>query len=509
MRRISAALALLIMPGAAGAEPPLSAIDWLKQPAPITVAQPLARPLSEPPVADGVSVPDVTVMPLENVRADAVGLLPGSVTGLPRALWVASATGTLVQLLGDLPDRPLPAIQALYYTLLLAEADPPGDTGADARFLRARIDALRRFGAVEAALALIERAGPETPALFDQWLDLALLTGTENAPCAALAARPELSTSYANRIFCIARAGDWPTAALTFDSARALGALSPHEAALLAMFLDPETADTATDLPPPRDITPLIFRLYEAVGAPLPTRNLPREFAVADLRGTMGWRAEIEAAERLARTGAVPANRLLGLYTERRAAASGGVWQRVRAIQAFDAAMAQAEAGRIAATLPTAWRLMREQGLAVAFATLYGERLADIGLDGAAGTLALEVGLLSPAYERIAGKAPQTRKWQLLQGLARGAPDPALAQTAQERAIAAGFAATRPAREEAADLAQGRIGQAILSAAARLDRAEPDHAQEIETALATLRAVGLEDVARRAALQLLLLPRRG
>lgn len=505
MRRSSALLLAGLAPAMAAAEAPLSAIDWLKEPAPITVAQPLVQSLSEPPVAQGVTVPDVTVMPLDMALPDAVGLLPTETTGLPRALWSASRTAMLVDRLERLPARPLPAIQALYYTLLLAEADPPADTATGARFLRARLAALRRYGAVDAALALVERAGPETPALFDDWLDLALLAGTESAPCQALVAAPDLSESYAARIFCIARAGDWATAALTYDTANALGALTPHQSALLSRYLDPEFASGELHLPPPREMTPLVFRLYEAAGTPLPTRGLPREYAVADLRGTMGWRAEIEAAERLARTGAVPANRLLGLYTEREPAASGGVWARVEAVQAFDRAMASGRSERILAALPPVWDLMQRERLAVAFATLYGPDLVDMGLSGSDAT-AREVALLSPLYESAANPgAAQTRRERFLNGLARGAPDPALAQSPEERRVAAGFAATGPATEEGAALADGRIGEAILSAAARLDAGHADRARAVESALASLRAVGLEDVARRAALQLLLL----
>ena len=46
----------------------------------------------------------------------------------------------------------------------------------------------------------------------------------------------------------------------------------------------------------------------EAIGTPLPTAPLPLAFAHSDLRHTAGWKARIEAAERLVRTGAVSAN---------------------------------------------------------------------------------------------------------------------------------------------------------------------------------------------------------
>lgn len=509
MRPADLLLPLLIAADPAGAQPPLSAIDWLRQPAPVTVAQPLVRPLGRVPES-GAVVPDITVTTLERTVPDAAGLLPPATTGLPRDLWTASTSDMLMAQFARLGGRPLPAVQALYYTLLLAEADPPADAAGDARFLRARIAALRRFGAIDAALALIEGAGPETPALFADWLDLALLTGTEDAPCRALAARPDLSQSYAARVFCTARAGDWTTAALTYEVAAALGVLDAHEAALLGGFLDPESVGNPTaGLAPPRAMTPLIFRLYEATGAPLPTGNLPREYAVADLRGTMGWKAEIEAAERLARTGAMPANRLLGIYTDRRAAASGGVWDRVRAIHDVDAAITAGDADAIAAALPGAWTLMRDNRLAVAFAALYGSRLAGRDLPPRVAGLAYEVALLTPGDAPVVPPPPgQTRRLRFLDSLARGAPDATLAITPTERAIAAAFAATAPADDHAGPLAQGRLGQALLSAAAQLQDIRPGQTRQLQDALATLCAAGLAEVAREAALQILLLEER-
>ncbi|MEH6361727.1 MAG: hypothetical protein V7761_13480, partial [Amylibacter sp.] len=97
-----------------------------------------------------------------------------SSTGLPTSLWRSSSTNDLIRLFSDHSREPLPAIQALYYTLLMAEADAPNDAPVNGVFLKARTQTLKDFGAVEPALALIERAGPSTIHLFDQWFDLAL-----------------------------------------------------------------------------------------------------------------------------------------------------------------------------------------------------------------------------------------------------------------------------------------------------------------------------------------------
>jgi len=501
LRSTDALLAALLWSGAAAAQAPLSAIDWLTEMAPATVTPPA-------PTAETATRPDVTVTPLGASRVDAAGLLPATTTGLPRTLWSASAAATLIRSLDRLPERPLPAMQALYYTLLLAEADAPPDITGDAPFLRARIAALRRFGAVEPALALVERAGGATPALFDTWLDLALLDGREDAACAALAAAPHLSHDLGARIYCLARAGDWQTAALILHGAEASGAIREPDGTLLALYLAPELIDEIAPPVPPTTMTPLRFRLFEAIGTPLGTQDLPRAFAMADLRGTAGWKAEIEAAERLAQTGALAAARLFALYTARKPAASGGVWTRVAAVQALDRALDARDGSGLAEALPAAWEAARATGLETALAEIFAERvLAAAPLPAEAQARATEMILLSPLYERAHETlAPASPRDRLLAGIARGAPEASDATTRMQSAIAAGFAATAAAPEHQRLIAEGRLGEAILMAAALLDHgAERAAPSAVRAAIATLRAVGLEDTARRAALQILIL----
>jgi len=489
---------------AAAQQQPLSAIEWLNDPVPLAAPRlPLGQ---EPPVAPTVMVPDVSVMPLGESRPDGVGLLPAGVTGLPATLWAASSETTLIDLWSGISHEPLPAVQALYYTLLLSEADAP--EGDDGRFLRVRVERLAMLGAVEPAIALLERAGPAEPALFAPWFDLTLLSGGEGRACNALRRQPELSPGHAARIYCAARAGDWNTATVIFEVSRALGLLSAPVARLLDQFLHPGLAEGGVPLAPPRSPSPLEFRLHEAVGASLPTHSLPRAFAVADLRSVAGWKAKLEAAERLARTGAVSPNRLLGLYTERSPAASGGVWDRVAAIQALDSALGNADPTRIAQALPAAWDAMQSVRLEVPFAQLFSARLEDFDLPSDSAGLAWEIGLLSDGYETVAMRPGSGREARFLAGVAHGEPPLELAENTLERAVGDAFATTRAAPADRALLEQGRLGEAILRAANRLDAAGRGDGAAIVSGLTTLRAVGLEDSARRSALQLLLLDRR-
>lgn len=496
---------------------PLSAIDWLNDRSPLPpvpdrgVSPPLAGalPLSEPAVTDSAVTPDVTVTPLDSAGLDAVGLLPSSVSGLPISLWQGSRTDELVRLLTQ-PGRPgLPAMQALLYTVLLAEADAPLDAGRDSLLLQARIDALMRLGAVEPAQAMLERAGPEHPALFSRWFDATLLTGAEDTACAALVRAPHLSPSYAAQIFCTARRGDWRGAMLTLETASALEAMPAFEADLLARFMDPELFE---DEPLPRAPvrpSPLVFRLYEALGEPLPTAPLPRAFAVAELRDTAGWRSQIEAAERLASSGALAPNRLLGLYSERQPAASGGMWDRVAAVQRFDAAIRASDPEAVERTLPRVWAAMLAADLGVAFASLYSPALIQMALDGPTGELAYRIALLGPDYEKAAlalGEAYAGMAFTT--AIARGQVSESTPNGLVQQAIKDGFTATQAPAPMQALLSEQRLGETILRAIDMVQRAAQGDPADLGNGLATLRAIGLEDAARRAALQLILLDRR-
>ena len=205
-------------------ERPLSAIDWLSQTIETPDLSEIAQPqIDEPPVADTATPPEITVTPLDSFSPDASGLLSSAVTGLPQNLWSQSDEATLSTLVQASRAETLPAIQELMVTLMLAEADPPLTASATGVMFLARVDKLLDLGALEPAQALIEAAGPETAELFRRWFDVSLLTGTESAACDLMQEKPALSPTYPARIFCLALGQDLTAAALTLNTARALG----------------------------------------------------------------------------------------------------------------------------------------------------------------------------------------------------------------------------------------------------------------------------------------------
>jgi len=522
---------------AASAPAPLSAIDWLSASvsAPTVQTQngsPAPTPLGEAPVTGGIAPPQTittTVLDRPNrngVNLDGVGVLSPAQTGFPRALWGNAQASDVASAIAGLDTGHIPALQSLAVTLLLAEAEPPtlapniGEGAPTSAVLMARIDKLLAMGALDQAYALIEAAGPATnPELFRRAFDVSLLAGAEDRACQQMRATRGVDIAAQTRIFCAARAGDWSGANLTLATESALGGIEPVQSELLARFLDPEPFEDMPLPAAPKPVTPLIWRLYDALGETLPTGTLPLAFAHAELSDRAGWKAQAEAAERLTRASVLSPNQLLGIYTARKPAASGGVWDRIAAFQAFDLAYSAQNSAGISKALPRAYAAAKEAELEVPFAALFAEGLADMRANGAdfgaqAGDIAYELGLLSPAYERLAatnasGGQPNSARHALLAGLARGDVAGLAGTSALGRAVAAGFAA--PALpDDLAQLAQsGAVGMATLAAIARIQAGIYGEARALTEGLALLRVLGLETAARRTALELMILERRG
>lgn len=525
---LALALSPVLLAGPATAQAPLSAIDWLRE----NVARPeeSAYPIG-PLMEDAWLQSAITTRAIGATRPESVGLFSAARAGLPRNFWGSTPDSELLVLIGALPVDTLPALRDLSYRLLLAEFDAPhspspperqmnSDQNAAARanaFMAARIDKLMDFGAIDQAAALLDTLDPEDPGLRLHRFEIALLLEQEQRACEAMGNAAQPFPFEPAVIFCKARQGDWAAAQAQFERARDEGTLGPVYGPLIEQFLDADdhlhNGNSTPDTPRPRQLSPLAWRLLEAIGAPVATHGLPVAFAHADLRGTIGWRAQLEAAERLVRSGALPPNHLLGLYTERSAAASGGIWERVRAVQRLERALAGNEPEAVGEALLNAWPQIAEGELEVAFASLYAEALLEAGLSGAALEQAVVAGLLTDNYEQIALDHPtDTPRGAFLNSIARGVT-PATGNDEWLRdplwaAIAEAFADTPPVSEATlARLSENRLGEVVLRTLTSLgDASDP---RVLTDGLATLRHIGLEDVARRAALQSLLLERRG
>lgn len=498
----------------ARAEEPLSAIGWLSDvvEAPDIVSPPnLPQAQTVDDVARSATPASVVTTTLGAPSRDAVGLLPSSVTGIPARFWGTTSSTTLAAAMSNLrPDLP-PPLAELLRRLLLAELAPPIDSSDEEILFRARVDELLSLGALEQAKALLDRADPGTAPLFQRWFDVSLLTGEEDVACTRMLRQPDLSPTYPARIFCLARAGDWEAANLTLSTAETLKVMTEQEDALLARFLDPELFERDAPLQAPARVTPLAFRMHEAIGEPLSISALPNAFAFTALSENGGWKPRITAAERLARSGAILPSRLLAIYTERQPAASGGVWDRVEAVQAFEAALKARDPSAIATQLPAAVRAMRRAGLEPALASMFGEALLTLPVPDAVREDATRLALLSPAYEAAANSdsiaADTPTLWR---SVARG-DVAAIGEVAQsgsldalESAVAAAFTAAGPASDSVSLIEDGNLGLATLKAVKLMEDGAGSDPLALENGLRTLRHLGFADIARRMALYTLI-----
>jgi hypothetical protein len=412
-------------------------------------------------------------------------------------LWAGSAGAEIVARLPTDPAAWLPAARDLLVTMMAVEAEAPA-TGGDLLLL-GRIDTLLRLGDLGRAARLMEAAGVTEPEIFRRWFDTELLTNNGNRACSRLRALPDVSPTYSARIFCLARGGDWPAAALTLETAETLDVVTKDEADLLARFLDTEMFEGEPPLPLPDRPTPLSYAMYEAIGQAIPTATLPIAFAHADLRPVAGWKARLDAAERLARAGALPPAQLFDIYAERRAAASGGVWERVDAVRALERRLAEDAPGDITAELTRAWAEMTEAGLAVPFARAFAGPLLALPAEAAPQALVAEVALLGPDPAAAADRLPGDARGRLLAALARGDSPPG-DQDGLHEALARGFS---EGPDDAAP--QSAAGAEILRLLQQVEAGRQGNHGALAEGLAGLRHLGLEGWARRIALQVALL----
>ena len=361
-----------LLAGSARAENPLSAIDWLSE----SILRPPNFVISPPGQSRPLPELGITSSPLGMVSRDAAGILPPETTGFPLALWGDLPTPTIIRLLEHVHPSEVPEVNALFKRVLMAQSDPPHDSGPLGTLVLARVDRLFEMGALDEAETLILLAGVAEPEIFRRWFDIALIAGRTNAPCAALREQPALSHDVATRVICLARSGDWNAAAITVSLAESLGDIAVEDADLLVRFLDPEMF---ADLPDPGNPDPLdatTFTLRESLALPRPDTPLPLPYLYADLDLRTPARQRIIAAERLVGHSALPPSLLFAAYRGARAASSGGVWGRAEAVQDLDAALVGEDEDILAAKIAEAMVAFADAGLLFPFASAYADQLA-------------------------------------------------------------------------------------------------------------------------------------
>lgn len=442
----------------------------------------------------------VGVRRLDAADPDGAGIISARQSGLPDNFWEGTELDTALRIIATHPE--LPASAQVARRIIEAQLPPPhvGYSGQVGEFFAARVDQLILTGALPSAQGLLRGAGQNNPVMFQRFFDLSLLLGNETGACSNMTAAPGAATDISARIFCLAQEGKWNEAATVFTGAYQLNMIDPETADLLFYYLDDTSADSSEVLPSPVPMTPLAFRLHEAIGQPLPTSNLPVQYAWADLNSHSGWKAQLEAAERLSRMQALPPDTLYQLYISQRPAASGGVWERVAAIQALDSALAANNPEQIGAALLVAFRYMELAGLRNSFAIMFGPRLQPEKLNGEAARLSLWLRLWIGETE--ATRAPDNNLDAALLALASGEQPEVLSPALG--ALAPVFAESLPPAPNPGD--GMALAPALYGALADADAGIPGDVTRAARGVRMLRQLGLIADARRVATQIALDP---
>ena len=486
----------LLLASPMAAQTPLSAIDWLSK-----ANSKFQRSILEIKNVDVEKTNDIQVSTLNSNEYQAIGLLPIYVTGIPTTIWRNSSFDDLEYSFKTMPTFSYSPIQELVYSLLLAEARPPLNEPSRYAFLEVRLDKLLNYGAVDPAIALVERASPVPERMIPQLFDISLLSSNNFPICEPVFQNTENRELQAELIYCYARKGDWLTAHLILQTEKVLGDLTDREISLLSRYLEVDfNVDLTALLPPPESITPLEYRLYEAIGEPIPAEYLPIQFSQSDLSGENGWRAQVIAAERLSLTGAIPENQILGIYTNHRPGASGGMWDRIKVINNLDVALDDKE--NLEESFQDAWKVFKQTNQLTVFAKLFGLRVFEENLSPKSKKIAANLLLLTNNFRITEGYWDPS---DIRFGLTAGDFSNVKVSDETEKIILQIF--TEPSMPFIVEqkLNQGKLGEVILNALLQFELGIEGNLKDFSESLSTLNLIGLETTARRAALTHLVL----
>ncbi len=441
------------------------------------------------------------VLPDEN--PDAIGLLPSYVSDLPTDLWADSETSVLVGLVSAQSADVVASAQDLLYRLLLAEAEPPQDSSGDGQLYLARIDKIVEFGALQPARELLQRGRLQKREFFSRWFDISVLTRSEHKSCSALNQNRWLAPSVSALVFCLLRLGDWKEADFLYRMSLATGVLPEQETNALAKLLQPEEAiDVSAKILAAH--SPLEFRILVDSGYDVAANDLLNSYGYLYLQSGTVWRTRTAVAERLARNGVIPFERLLVVYAEHTPPASGAPWQRVQMITDVDASINAGDRQQAVKKFVQGFELARDLGLEVQFSRYFVPRLAKLQVDlhqdrefAIPVLLARRLpGQLSLIREHLWKDAARRAVFDLAHDLIpSGNPLAASIHAGLSQPLGAGHLKDLIEKQ--------RIGEALLNVVLKVqDIGESDPAR-VRDALAALNQMGMSDLASQIALQAL------
>ena len=195
----------------------------------------------------------------------------------------------------------------------------------------------------------------------------------------------------------------------------------------------------------------------------------------------------------------------LGIFTERPASASGGIWDKVSVIQRFEQAIHQKDQILAGQVLDDVFKDPDLRDLIAPTSRLFSNKLLTLDLSTKDRYMSQRFALFSKEFETVATlRYPETPKDALIKAVALNDFSNLTNSSALDSVIVKAFRAGRVPFAVGSLMEQHKLGEAILTALIQFEKGSSGDLQDLMDSLSTLRFLGLDETARRATLYLLI-----
>lgn len=479
---------------------------------------------------------DIGSTSLDAPSVEAAGLAGAGALGLDDGMWGTTPGAQAIALIDAAQPTPLYSVNRLLRRVLVAGATPPD--GSDG-LLASRARALIRFGAAEEAASLAGAAGRDPgDTLRRARAEAALIVGRDEALCARdVLGADSQPTDDADRFwaslraYCLARSGD-PLASVAVNAMVELGRVDASDAPLLEALVDESLIDFVA-VPHASSLTPLRIAMLRSLGRAnrpaIESAPLPMIAGLFALEST-GAGGALVAAERLEAVGAIETQILREMYVSFADGVEGALGTRAKAVKlaqnapdgtAIGTVLVEAarsgEPGRFAqmarVLAPMAMRIPASEAAqlntlsyALRDAMLLGGHVEEAGAwSQAQGTRTPEETADIAAVMAVAD-AGWSGNWQrafgdTLRARTRGGDEHARRALAALAGLGVALRPNLPDEGYLKAAREGNAAEAVLAAAAELGTQTPPTARSLDTMIRAFTAVGLEQEARRIAIE--------
>ena len=480
-------------------EQPLSAIDWLTDLYLRIEEEPnLLNPSIE--VNSAFSTAQPTNL---NATTGSISVAKKKPLDLSKIFIKKSSFENLSKMISQIDNDIPPPLLSLFYKILSTHYTEAFEEDSDHQLLKAQIDKLLNFGAVNKAKFILDHEKINSNYFFDRWFSINLITYTEQELCKSSISKQYHLSKYKEKIFCLAILKNIKTAKLTLTGLEALEVISLRDEVLLYNLLHPDMDLLSNYENLESNITPLDYRIYKHIGKKLSLKKLPKMYHYSTLLGEPIWEVKISATEGLVKTGAVKFEKLISAYLEVPAEATGELSKRARLTINLEKNLKLQPTANTTTEFTKLFRELQKVGLESAAIRHYSNDLLNLVNSEKNSNKVLKFLLksadlntlrklknikkLTPIYRALIFDTPLKRK-------PNSKIAHALLNASQQKLVPIVF-------EEL--VAEGKYGDAILSSILLLSGENLKDPKNLEEGIGLLNFMGLNELARETSIYLL------